>query len=224
MITAEEFRNSASWSRELEGAAFERALSGMTTGQYSKGSAVFGQGDLFDSWIGVVDGLLKMRTISLDGKEVSFAGLHAGAWFGEGSVLKGELRRYEIVALRDTQLAFLDRATFMWLFEHSPAFTRFLVHQLNERLGQFIAQVESDRLLGPSTRMSRTIALLFNPILYPDVGLEMKITQEELGLLAGITRPIANQALKRLEALELITVQYGTVTILDLDGLKTLSE
>ena len=37
------------------------------------------------------------------------AGLTAGAWFGEGSMLKSELRRYDVVALRDTRLALMDR-------------------------------------------------------------------------------------------------------------------
>mgnify|MGYP006175323757 CR=1 FL=1 len=39
----------------------------------------------------------------------TFAGLTAGAWFGEGTVLKKEPRRYDVVALRDTRLAMMDR-------------------------------------------------------------------------------------------------------------------
>jgi CRP-like cAMP-binding protein len=55
------------------------------------------------------------------------------AWFGEGAVLKKEPRRYDLVALRDARLAMTERATFLWLFENSVAFNRFLVEQLNER-------------------------------------------------------------------------------------------
>ena len=83
-------------------------------------------------------GLARMGIVSRGGKATSFAGLTAGAWFGEGTVLKNEARRYDVVALRDTRLALMDRATFLWLFENSVAFNRFLVGQLNERLGQFI--------------------------------------------------------------------------------------
>jgi CRP/FNR family transcriptional regulator, cyclic AMP receptor protein len=43
-----------------------------------------------------------------------------------------------VVALRDARLALMDRSTFLWLFENSVGFNRFLVGQLNERFGQFI--------------------------------------------------------------------------------------
>ena len=122
----------------------------------------------FDYWCGVVSGLLRMGTVSRGGKAMSFAGLTAGAWFGEGTVLKSEPRRYDMVALRDSRLALMDRATFFWLYENSVAFNRFLVAQLNERLGQFIGLVEYGRTLDATGRLARSIASLFNPLLYPD--------------------------------------------------------
>ena len=79
------------------------------------------RGDPFDYWTGIVTGLARMGTVSSGGKAASFAGLTAGAWFGEGSVLKNEPRRYDVVALRDTRLALMDRSTFFWLFENSVA-------------------------------------------------------------------------------------------------------
>jgi CRP/FNR family cyclic AMP-dependent transcriptional regulator len=92
------------------------------------------RGDRFDYWTGIVTGLSRMGIVSRGGKATSFTGLTAGAWFGEGTVLKNEARRYDVVALRDTRLAIMDRSTFMWLFENSVGFNRFLVGQLNERL------------------------------------------------------------------------------------------
>ena len=41
------------------------------------------------------------------------------------------------------------------------------MHQLNERLGQFIAAREIDRLNNPDVRVARSLASLFNPVLYP---------------------------------------------------------
>ena len=42
-----------------------------------------------------------MANVSADGKSMSFIGVGTGGWFGEGSLLKDEPRRYDIVALRD---------------------------------------------------------------------------------------------------------------------------
>ena len=147
MISAERLREIAFWTNELNDAEFEQARRGVIEKAYPKGTYICHRGDRLDSWTGVAAGLLKLSTVSRNGKAVTLAGIRAGGWFGEGTVLKNQPRQYDLVALRDTRLALMDRSTFLWLFENSAAFNRFLVSQLNERLGQFIALVEYDRML-----------------------------------------------------------------------------
>ncbi len=178
------------------------------------------KGERVDHWIGVVEGLVKMSNVSADGKPTTFTGIRDGGWFGEGSLLKDEPRRYDIVALRDTTAAYIPRATFMSLLDESVAFNRFLLVQLNERLAQFIAMVEHDRLLGPDARLARAIAGLFNPLLYPDIGPTLPLSQEEIGQLIGVSRQRANQALKHLQEAGLIDIEYGRVRVRSLDGLR----
>jgi CRP-like cAMP-binding protein len=108
----------------------------------------------------------------------------------------------------------------MWLFENSVAFNRFLVRQLNERLGQFIALVEYDRSLDASARVARNIASLFNPVLYPDAGMHLEISQEEIGLLSGLSRPVTNKSLQALEAKGLLRLERNGLTVLNLEGLR----
>jgi len=52
-------------------------------------------------------------------------------------------------------VALLDRETFLWLFETSSSFSRFLVGQFNERLCFFIGVVENDRMPDPTARIAR---------------------------------------------------------------------
>jgi CRP/FNR family transcriptional regulator, cyclic AMP receptor protein len=215
VIAAEQFRRMAFWSSELTEPEFERARRGTVERAYPKGTYIFHRGDKVDAWQGVVEGLLKMGTISETGKDVTLAGLRSGSWFGEGSVLKDEPRQYDLAALRDTRLALMNRATFMWLFENSVGFNRFLVRQLNERLGQFIAMVEYDRTLNATARLARSIAWLFNPVLYPRGESYLEISQEEVGLLSGISRPAANEALKALEARGLIKLERMGIVVRD---------
>ncbi len=223
MIEANKLKEIANWARELDPGHIERAREGITIKNYGAGETVSALGLPSDSWIGVIRGLMKMRILSPDGREVSLAGLHAGGWFGEGSVLKGEDRRYEILALRDTTLAVMNRQTFLWLFENSLVFNQFLARQLNQRLGQFIGLVIHDRMLSTTARVARTISTLFDPILYPDAGDTLEITQEEIGLIAGLTRPVTNQALRTLEQKGLIRLEYGKIIALDLAALADLN-
>jgi CRP-like cAMP-binding protein len=224
MIAGDHLRRIAAWSRELKEPELEVARAGIVEKSYGPDEFVFMRGDRFDYWTGVVSGLARMSIMSRGGKATSFAGLPAGAWFGEGTMLKNEARRYDVVALRDTRMAMMDRTTFVWLFENSVGFNRFLVGQLNERLGQFIALVEYGRTLDAAGRVARGIAALFNPILYPDTTPHLDITQEEIGALSGISRQNANQCLNRLEKEGLLRLEYGGITILDLERLRYYGE
>jgi CRP-like cAMP-binding protein len=159
MIAADYLKRIAAWSRELNERELEIARAGIVEKSYSADEFIFMRGDQFEYWTGVVTGLARMGIVSRGGKATSFAGLSAGAWFGEGSVLKNEPRRYDVVALRDTRLAMMDRSTFFWLFENSVGLTS-SGGQLNERLGQFIALLEYGRTLDATARLARGIASL----------------------------------------------------------------
>ena len=212
MISSERLLQIAFWASDLAPEERARAAKGVSEKSWEAGATIVHRGDKLDAWSGVVSGLLKMSTGSVSGKAVTLAGLPASGWFGEGSLIKDEPRMYDIVALRDCRIASMNRATFLWLYENSVAFNRFLVRQLNERLGQFIALVEHDRILDATARVARSIAWLFNPVLNPRAGATLKISQEELGLLAGVSRQAANRALKDLESEGLLTQSSDGVT------------
>ena len=173
-------------------------------------------------WFGVVDGLLKMSAGNPDGQSLTFTGVPPGGWFGEGTALKREAYRYNIQALRKSLVAGLPVDSFHRLLDQSIGFNRFVMNQLNERLGQFIAAREIDRLNSPDLRVARSLAALFNPVLYPGVGEMLRITQQELVYLVGLSRQRVNEALATLEELNLIKVEYGGLRVLDLNGLRML--
>jgi len=224
VISREHLLEIAFWAVDLANDEIERARRGVVEKTYPAGAYICHRGDRLNSWAGVVNGLVKLGSVSKHGKSVTFAGLRESGWFGEGAILKDEPRLYDVVALRDTRLAFMNRSTFLWLFEHSATFNHFLVRQLNERLGQFIALVEYDRTLDAPERVARNIALLFNPVLFPLVNTHLEISQEELGLLTGISRQATNKSLQLLENEGFISVERNGITVLDLLGLCRYGE
>ena len=208
------------WLAHLD--ASERAIAEATlqVSQARAGDLVCRTGRPVTYWFGLIDGLLKMSSDNLDGRIMTFTGLPPGGWFGEGTVLKREAYRYNVQALRASLVAGLPTDTFHWLLDHSIGFNRFVMNQLNERLGQFIAAREIDRMTQPELRVARSLAALFNPTLYPGVGEVLRITQQELAYLVGLSRQRVNQALTTLAAQGLIRVEYGGVRVLDLDRLR----
>ena len=216
--------DASAWARALPPADVDRVVAETSVRACPAGGLVCRKGEAVEHWIGIVDGLVKMASVSVDGKPMSFTGIGTGGWFGEGSLLKDEPRRYDIVALRDSLVAYMPRATFARLLDTNFAFNRFLLTQLNERLGQFIALVEHDRLHGPEARLARSLAGLYNPVLYPGLRATLPVSQEELGQLVGLSRQRVNQALKQLEREGLVRVEYGGVTVLDLARLRDYGE
>jgi CRP-like cAMP-binding protein len=208
------------WLQALQPNERARALADLKVVQVEVGELLCRVGRPVTYWFGVVDGLVKMSNDTAMGVPITFTGIAPGGWFGEGTVIKREAYRYNIQALRKSVVAGLSVDTFHWLLERSIPFNRFIVQQLNERLGQFIAAREIDRLGDPDARVARSLAALFHPILYPGVGSLLRITQQELGYLVGLSRQRVNEALKRLDESGVIRVEYGGVRVLDLERLR----
>lgn len=217
---AKDLQRFAPWSTNLNGAQRERVLSDLKIETVDASALVCGKGEPVDAWIGVVEGLLKLTSSSSEGKTMTFTGVPAGGWFGEGSLMKNEPRRYEAIALRDSRVARLPRATFHWLLDSSIAFNRFLLIQLNERLSQFIGKAEYEQLLDQDAKLARCIGDLFNPVLYPGIGTRLDISQSELALLVGVSRQRLNQSLQVLEREGLIRIEYGGIEVRNLGGLR----
>ena len=208
------------WLGLLEAADRERVIAALRVVEASPGDFVCKIGRQANYWFGVLDGLLKMSNDSSLGFAITFTGVPPGAWFGEGTVLKREVYRYNIEPLRRSVVAGIDIDTFFWLLERSIPFNRYVMNQLNERLGQFIGLLESERLLDTDARVARCLATLFNPVLYPGLGPRLAVSQEEIGYLTGVSRQRVNRSLKVLQFAGYLTVEYGSITIRDLDGLR----
>ncbi len=218
-LTAEEL-DGVPWLRTLQQDERERAVVDLKAVQVEPGELLCRLGRPATFWFGVVDGLLKMSNDTAQGIPITFTGVPPGGWFGEGTVLKREDYRYNIQALRRSVVAGVGVETFHWLIGRSIPFNRFVLQQLNERLGQFIAAREIDRLADPDERVARSLAALFHPILYPGVGSLLRITQQELGYLVGLSRQRVNESLHTLQQRGCIRIEYGGVRVIDLDALR----
>lgn len=209
------------WLRPLTADERDRVAPQLRIGDAEPGELICRRGRTATYWFGVVDGLLKMSTETADGHTITYSGLTAGGWFGEGTVMKRERYRYNVQALRKSLVAGLPVDTFHWLLDHSIGFNRFVMNQLNERLAQFIGTIEADRTPSPEQRVARNLAALVNPVLFPGVGEMLRITQQELAYLVGLSRQRVNEALKTLAAQGVLQIEYGGLRILDLGALRT---
>ncbi len=218
-MRAMEFVLQSEWAKTLGEQHIERLREEVREREVLRGASICHAGSQVKYWKGVVSGLIKMSVVSDHGRTSTFTGIAAGGWFGEGPVLRSETWDFDGVAMRDTRIALVPKGTFMWLLETHPPFCRYVICQLNERLAQFTSVIEAERLELPETRVSRCLAWLFNPQLYPNVGSRLDLTQQEIGYLSGVPRQRVNRALQILEAAGLVETRYGALHVLDREGL-----
>ena len=217
------FIETSAWRVGLTSAQVERVNRDAFARSYAAGATVCPRGSPSMHWLGVIDGILKVDTVSADGRSTTFAGVPSGAWFGEGAVLKGEPRPYSVVAIRDSTVAFLPRATFQWLIDESRPFSRWVIDQLNARLGHYVALIETFRFQEAAERVAYCLAEMFNPQLFPSTQARLAISQDEIAKLSGLSRQNTNRALHELEHSGLLRMRYGVIEVLDVPGLQARS-
>ena len=190
----------------------ERALADLKVVKVEPGELLCRVGRPVTYWFGVIDGLLKMSNDTAMGIPITFTGLPPGGWFGEGTVIKREAYRYNIQALRKSTGRRPDASRPST--GCSTAASRSTASSCSSSTSgsaSSSAAREIDRLNDPDARVARSLAALFHPVLYPGVGTLLRITQQELGYLVGLSRQRVNEALHALQARGLIRVEYGGV-------------
>jgi CRP/FNR family cyclic AMP-dependent transcriptional regulator len=218
-----EFIASSSWGKNLTAEQLQRVESDASELVASAGQTVCHRGVRSEFWYGVADGFVKVSTVSRSGRPTTFIGIPGGGWIGEGSVLKNEIRPYDVVALRASHLALVPASTFHWLLNVSLPFNRFLIDQLNARLAQFVVRLEHFRSNDPERHVAHCLAELFNAELYPATTATLQLSQGEIALMAGVSRGVVNRALHRLEDAKLLQVGYGSITILSIEALRAFA-
>ena len=220
MPSLDDFLVASGWAGALSADQLQRAHAATIVRSFQPGNFVCHKGEPSNVWVGVVSGLVKATNLSKTGKPVTFATFPANCWFGEGSLLKQEARKYDIIALRDSRVAFMPAVTFFWLLDTSISFNRFIMNQLNERLGQFLSAFEHDRLDDREARIAHALANMLHPQLYPSRECRIEISNEELGHLVGASRQGISRSLHILEKSGLIKVGYRAITVINIDGLR----
>lgn len=213
-----QFLRAQRWFAELPPEGQERVAAQVYTLHGAKGEVMLRSGEEVHGWYAVLSGLVKLQSESAGGRRQGFLGIPAGEWFGEGSVMKSDSRRYDVIAMRECELLCLPRAVFEELRATNLAFNQALADQLNMRLGQAMAIIETFRLRTPEQR----VAMYLGPVLWHGPR-KLSLSQEELGILAGLSRQTVNQALKTLELQGLVALEFGRVSIRNEAGLMDLA-
>ncbi|MGY6270932.1 Crp/Fnr family transcriptional regulator [Achromobacter denitrificans] len=207
------------WYNGLPDAEREEIRAALRLVSLGTGEYLFRDGKRSPGWYGVVDGLVKWSSRGADGKTLSLAGFSTGSWFGEATMIRDARFEYEVVALRPSRVVILPRDTCEHLWNNNIEFTKALMVHLAQRVDWLMASYTGNVLLDVDTMVARAVAAQLAAQSHSDAGGRIKISQEEIASLCGVSRQRCNAALTRLARAGVLQTRYGGLTILDRDAL-----
>lgn len=178
----------------------------MREARFAAGSTLFARGDPGDALHLVVEGRVRISIVTADGRELSFAHAVPHDVFGEIAVLDGSPRSADATAITDVVTFCLHRRDLDALLERHPGLARGAIELLCRRLREVSDHLEDIALLPLPARLAR---FFLNRVEGRPDGAAARValgmSQGELALLLGASRPKVNAALMTL-------VQAGALT------------
>jgi CRP/FNR family transcriptional regulator, cyclic AMP receptor protein len=170
---------------------------------------VFLAGDAGDGCYRIEEGLLKVSVVGSGGDERILAILGPGSLVGELSMIDGAPRSASVCALRDSKLSFVSRATFEAFGQSNPEVYRHVMILLARRLRDTNGVLAATSFLSLKGRVARSL-LILAATFGQDVGggrilVRQKVTQSDLGAMAGVARENVSRILKDWASRSLVT-------------------
>ena len=190
----------------------------MVARNYDNGNYIFLEDSDGEQCFFVLKGSVKVTRLSKDGREVILAMLNEGDFFGEMSLLDGESRSANVIALEKTEVLTLDRRDFLDVVNDYPQIAVMLLKELAGRLRKSDRQIASLSLSDAEKRIALCIIRFADEqgvIQNGKVSIPKTPIQQDIANMAGTSRETVSRALSILEKEDLIARNGRELMILD---------
>ena len=190
----------------------------MVAKHFENGNYIFLEDSEGEQCFFVLEGSVKVTRLSNDGREVILAMLNEGDFFGEMSLLDGESRSANVIALEKTKVLTLDRNDFIAVVNDYPQIAVQLLKELARRLRKSDRQIASLSLSDAEKRIALCIIRFADEqgvIQNGKVSIPKTPIQQDIANMAGTSRETVSRALGLLEKEDLIERNGRELIILD---------
>jgi CRP-like cAMP-binding protein len=200
-------------------AAYVELLRAGRPRSFGPGEVVFHQGDPCDMLYLLRVGRVAVRVGTPDGDEVTVGLLVAPEEFGEIGLIRADHRHTAtVVALDDVQVVVVHASRFHALRREYPELTDWLLQAVAQRLERTSCLLADALFVEADRRVARRLldSLRAFAVTGDDV---VPLAQDDLAAMAGVSRPTANRALRRLENRSVIRLGRRHIQVVDIDAL-----
>jgi CRP/FNR family transcriptional regulator, cyclic AMP receptor protein len=173
---------------------------------------------------GLLAGLVKVSTLRADGREAILTVLEPGNWFGEISLIDGAPRTHDGTALTPLDLLVVPADAFNTL-RQDAAFANAIAALLAGRVRALYALLQDTTLQRLRTRVARRLLSLAHgdATQAPEVRLGVRLPQEALAMMLGVSRQTLSAELARFAREGVITRGYRRIEIASLPALQAIA-
>ena len=211
----------------LDGAAREAVAAKLRPMTFPAGHMIFARGDQGQDLYVVLSGRVRLSILSIDGRELTFAHAGAGEVFGEIAMLDGKDRTADATAVEETHAMLLNRNAFDALMATIPELAQSVITFVCGRLREADMQLEGVALYRIEVRLARFLVGLAQQAQagasVARAEIKLGMSQGELALLLGASRPKVNGAMKLLED-QGIVERSGDALHCDMEELRVAAQ
>lgn len=194
---------------------------------YHKGNIIFFEEDLGDLIFFIVTGKVKISRTNEAGKEIILSIIEEGDYFGEMSILDGETRSANVIALSDASVFIINKQDFYFILEKYPKVTIRLLKNLTRRLRKADKLIESLSLNNAENKICNTILAIAEEEgmhINGSVTVNKMPSQGIIANMSGTSRETVSRTFSKLKTKKLISVKNNNLVINNYeDFLKKLS-
>lgn len=189
---------------KLDDAGRQAVATEMREVSFPSGQVIFSRGDAGSELYLMASGRVRLSILTAEGRELSFAHAEPPMIFGEIAMFDGGKRTADATAVTKVQAFTLSKAAFARLLPQRLELAEAAIQLLAKRVREADDQLEAIALYPIEGRLARfflAAARQKDPSGDAEfVTIDLPISQGELALLVGASRPKVNAALVLLES------------------------
>jgi len=207
---------------DLSDAELTQIAHSCTTRTYDRHAQIAKEHDHGDDVFFILDGQVRVQSVSSAGREIVFSDLGIGDIFGEFAAVDGMPRSADVVALTDCLLARMPAAKFFALLQDNGHVSTRLIQLLVAKIRHTSERVFEVSALAVRERVRRELLRMATEGIHAGRGVVIRPapTHYDLAARIGSHREAVTRELNRLEDEHIVEIGRREIRILDLGLLR----
>lgn len=207
-------------------AALQRLAAVSQVKRFCRGSRMISGGDRLDAALLIAQGGVEVCISGPDGRQFTYALGWQGAIFGMLMLFDGRGMPHDLNALDDVVAVQIPFRAIEAELAAAPHLWKTLAYDMAWRFRNLFDIVNGHALDAAPVRLASVLLRLARTEGEPageGLAIKLRLSQQRVGELIGVTRQTAMQHLHEMQKRGLIGLHYGRVTLLDPAGLQALA-